>query len=64
MKKIVKAILAVVLVVVVAAVGALLFVFRGEIKTVVGVEPDAQTGIYSIDYAADYKLDNCLPRAA
>ncbi len=59
-KKTIKIIIAAILAVLIIAVGALLFVFRGEIKTILSVGPDTENGIYNIDYAADYKLDQLL----
>lgn len=55
-KKIIISIVAVLLV----AVAAALLVFRGELRTLMNVKPDAENGIYNIDYAADYKLDQLL----
>ncbi len=59
-RKTVKIIVSAVLAVLIIAIGTLLFIFRGEIKTVLNVKPDTENGIYSIDYAADYKLDELL----
>lgn len=55
-KKIIIALFAVVLVIVVGA----LCVFRGEVSTLLSVKEREDTGIYEIDYAADYKLEELL----
>ena len=59
-KKSVKIVLSVIAAVVIIAAASLLAVFSGEIRTVLGVTPDTETGIYNVDYAADYKLDELL----
>lgn len=59
-KKTFKIIVAAIVAVVLIAVGTMLFIFRGELKTILGVKPDTENGIYNIDYAADYKLDQLL----
>ena len=55
-KKILVAILAVLLIVLVGA----LAVFQGEARTLLSVKEKGDTGIYEINYAADYKLDELL----
>lgn len=55
-KKIIVAVLAVFLVVVIAA----LAVFQGEARTLLSVKENGETGVYEINYAADYKLDELL----
>ena len=55
-KKIIIALLSLVLVVVFAA----LAVFQGEARTLLSVSEKGETGIYEINYAADYKLDKLL----
>lgn len=50
------AILCIVIVIVCAA----LFVFRGEAATMLGVKGDGEKGIYTVDYKANYKLDELL----
>lgn len=59
-KKSAKIIVAVIVAVLVIAVGTMLFVFRGEIGTLLNVKPNTDTGIYDINYKADYKLDQLL----
>ena len=59
-KKSVKIVLSVFAAAVVIAAVSLLAVFSGEIRTVLGVTPDTENGIYNVDYAADYKLDELL----
>ena len=41
-------------------VGGLLISYQGVLRTLLNVEPDPANGIYTIDYAADYKLDQLL----
>lgn len=55
-KKAIIGIVAVLVVVIIVALG----VFQGELRTLLAVKPDTENGIYSIDYAADYKLDQLL----
>lgn len=55
-KKIIIAVLAVLLVVILAALG----VFQGEARTLLSVKEKDDTGIYEVNYAADYKLDELL----
>lgn len=59
-KKTVKIIVAAIVAVLLIVVGTMLFIFRGEIKTLLNVKPDTERGIYNIEYAADYKLDQLL----
>ena len=59
-KKTIKIIIAAVVAVLLIAIGTILFIFRGEIKTIFALEADTENGIYNIDYAADYKLDQLL----
>ncbi|MBR3767455.1 MAG: linear amide C-N hydrolase [Clostridia bacterium] len=54
--KIAIAVISVLLVVIVAA----LAVFQGELRTMLSVKELDDTGIYEINYAADYKLDELL----
>lgn len=56
-RKIVLMIVAVVLLVFVCGAIAL---FQGEARTLLSVKESGDTGIYEIDYAADYKLDGLL----
>ena len=60
MKKKSKIIISVVLSCVVIVIGIVAGIFYGEIKTILSMEADTETGIYNIDYAADYKLDQLL----
>ncbi len=55
-KKIIIAVLAVIFVIVLGA----LAVFQGEARTLLSVKEKGDTGIYEINYAADYKLDELL----
>ncbi len=55
-KKIIIAVLAVLLVVILAALG----VFQGEARTLLSVKEKGDTGVYEVNYAADYKLDELL----
>ncbi len=55
-KKILIAVLSVLLVVVLGA----LAVFQGEARTLLSVKEKGDTGIYEVNYAADYKLDELL----
>ncbi len=55
-KKIIISVFAVLIVVILAA----LAVFQGEARTLLSVKENGETGIYEIDYAADYKLDELL----
>lgn len=55
-KKITIAVFAVILV----AVLGVLAVFQGEARTLLSVKEKGDTGIYEINYAADYKLDELL----
>lgn len=55
-KKILISVLAVLIVVIIAA----LAVFQGEARTLLSVKENGETGIYEINYAADYKLDELL----
>ena len=59
-KKTIKIIIAAVVAVLLFTIGTMLFIFRGEIKTIFALEADTENGIYNIDYAADYKLDQLL----
>ena len=56
----VKIILSVIAAIVLISVAVTAGVFQGEIRTVLNVKPDTATGIYNIDYVADYKLDQLL----
>lgn len=55
-KKIVISLLAVLLIIIIGA----LAVFQGEARTLLSVKERGDTGIYEINYAADYKLDELL----
>ena len=55
-KKIIISIIAVLVVVILAA----LAVFQGEARTLLSVKEKGDTGIYEVNYAADYKLDELL----
>lgn len=58
-KKIVKIISLVIAAIIVVAVATLLFIFRGELGTLLNVSSERE-GIYTLDYSADYKLDQLL----
>ena len=49
--------LAIVLAVIIVVAVAM---FQGEARTLLSVKENGDTGIYEIDYAADYKLDELL----
>ncbi len=55
-KIIVLAVISVLVLIIAAALG----VFHGELSTVLSVKELEDTGLYEIDYAADYKLDGLL----
>ncbi|MBQ6874090.1 MAG: linear amide C-N hydrolase [Clostridia bacterium] len=55
-KKIIISFVAVFIVVIIAA----LAVFQGEARTLLSVKEKGDTGIYEVNYAADYKLDELL----
>lgn len=55
-KKIIIAVVAVLVVIIAVALG----VFQGELRTLLSVKEKEDTGIYEINYAADYKLDELL----
>ncbi len=55
-KKVLISVLVVMLVVILAA----LAVFQGEARTLLSVKENGETGIYEINYAADYKLNELL----
>jgi hypothetical protein len=55
-KKIIISLLAILLIVLLGA----LAVFQGEARTLLSVKEKGDTGIYEINYAADYKLDELL----
>lgn len=55
-KKIFVAIIAVILVVLLGA----LAVFQGEARTLLSVKERGDTGVYEVNYAADYKLDEFI----
>lgn len=59
MKKSKKLILAVLCAIVLIAAAAL-GIFQGELRTLLSVSENDDTGIYEINYAADYKLDELL----
>ncbi len=58
-KKILIPIITVAAVIIIAAVSALA-VFQGELRTLLSVKERDDTGIYEVNYAADYKLDELL----
>lgn len=58
-KKILIPVIAAALVLIIAITSALV-VFRGEAKTLLSVRQRDDTGIYEIEYAADYKLDELI----
>ncbi|MBR5232684.1 MAG: linear amide C-N hydrolase [Clostridia bacterium] len=58
-KKIIKFIAIVVAVIILAGITSLLVVFRGELGTLLNVSTEKE-GIYTLDYIADYKLDQLL----
>ena len=55
-KKIVITLFSLLLLVIIAVA----VVFQGEARTLLSVKQKGETGIYEIDYAADYKLDELL----
>lgn len=55
-KKIIISLVAILLVVIFAA----LAVFQGEARTLLSVKEKGETGIYEVNYVADYKLDELL----
>ena len=59
MKKSKKIILAVVIVIA-AVILVALGVFQGEARTLLSVKERGETGIYEVNYAADYKLDELI----
>ncbi len=59
-KKIAIIIVSVIVSFIVLVVAVMGFIFRGEIKTVLGLKVNAENGIYEMDYKADYKLDQLL----
>lgn len=59
MKKSKKILIAVLAVILVAVLGALA-VFQGEARTLLSVKEKGDTGIYDVKYSADYKLDELL----
>lgn len=60
MKKGKKVILALLIVVIVAAAAVLGTMFFEEGKTLLTVKADTETGMYEVNYTADYKLDELL----
>ena len=58
--KIVKKLLIVLCVILVAVVAVALGVFQGEARTLLSVKENGDTGVYEVNYAADYKLDEFL----
>ena len=59
MKKSKKILIAIIAVVLVVLLGALA-VFQGEARTLLSVKERGDTGIYEVNYAADYKLDEFI----
>lgn len=59
MKKSKKTIIVILAVLLIAVFGALA-VFQGEARTLLSVKEKGDTGIYDVNYAADYKLDELL----
>ena len=60
MNKKIKVILSIFTSIVIVVIGIAVGVFYGEIKTMISLDADTENGIYNIDYAADYKLDQLL----
>ncbi len=58
-KKIAKIISVVIASIIVIAAASLLFIFRGELGTLLNVSTERE-GVYTLDYSADYKLDQLL----
>lgn len=58
--KIIKKLLIALCIIVVAVVAVALGIFQGEARTLLSVKEKGDTGIYEINYAADYKLDELL----
>ncbi len=59
MKKLKKIAVSLVIILVLIIVGALA-VFQGEARTLLSVRQRGDTGIYEVNYAADYKLDELI----
>ena len=59
MKKSKKAVIAVVSVILVI-IAAVAVMFQGEARTLLSVKENGDTGVYEVNYAADYKLDELL----
>lgn len=59
MKKSKKIIISIVAVLILVILGAL-WVFKGEASTLLSVKQRGETGIYEVNYKADYKLDELL----
>ncbi|MBR2316115.1 MAG: linear amide C-N hydrolase [Clostridia bacterium] len=55
-KKVLIGIIAVIVVIAAVALG----VFQGELRTLLAVDCDTENGIYTVDYSADYKLDELI----
>ena len=59
MKKGKKVVLTIVVILLVAIIAALA-VFQGEARSLLGVKANTETGVYEVNYAADYKLNDLL----
>lgn len=55
-KRIIISVAVVFAVIIIAALG----IFQGEVRTLLSVKEKGDTGIYEVNYAADYKLDELL----
>lgn len=55
-----KKIISVVLIIILAVILIALGVFQGEARTLLSVKENGDTGVYEVNYTADYKLDELL----
>lgn len=55
-----KKVIIIIVAVLVVAVVAVAAVFQGEARTLLSVKENGDTGVYEVNYAADYKLDELL----
>ena len=62
MKKTIKVILSVIVVLVVGAAAVLGVMFFDTAKTLLGVKAEGSTGMYEVDFTADYGLDELLQK--
>lgn len=58
--KIIKKLLISLCVILVAVVAVALGIFQGEARTLLSVKENGDTGVYEVNYSADYKLDELL----